>query len=153
MPWLIALRVVSLPATTSSRKNEPSSPGVSLCMPFSSSTSACISVVVMSSRGLSSRSCASVEAVLEQLHARGHELFDRLHVLGIADAEDDVRELEDPLGVGARDAHHVADDLQRQRGRDLADEVALAAERRDAVDDLARLLRARCPRSARPGAA
>ena len=29
MPWLIALRVVSLPAATSSRKNEPSSLGVS----------------------------------------------------------------------------------------------------------------------------
>ena len=28
-----------------------------------------------------------------------HQLFDRLHVLGVADAEDDVRELEDPLGV------------------------------------------------------
>ena len=42
----------------------------------------------------------------------------------------DVRELEDALGVGARDAEHVADDLQRERGRDLAHEVALAAAAR-----------------------
>ena len=88
MPWLIALRVVSLPATTSSRKNEPSSLDVSRCRPFSSSISACISVVVMSSRGFVEPVLGEREAVLEQLHARAHELFHRLHVLGIADTED-----------------------------------------------------------------
>ena len=62
-----------------------------------------------------------------------------LHVLGVADAEDHVGVLEDLLGVFAGDAHHVADDLQRQRRRDLGHEVALA-HRRDAVDDLLRLL-------------
>ena len=106
----------------------------------------------MSSRGFVEPVLGEREAVLEQLHARAHELFDRLDVLGIADAEDDVRELEDALGVLARDAHHVADDLQRERGRDLADEVALA-QRRDAVDDLARLHAHALLDRARPDAA
>ncbi len=53
------------------------------------------------------------EPVLEQLHARAHELFYRRHVLGVADAEDRVGQLEDALVVLAGDAHHVADDLER----------------------------------------
>ena len=136
-----------------SRKNEPSSPGVSLCLPFSSSTSACIE----RGRDVVARVVEAVlrerEAVLEQLHARGHELFERLHVLGIADAEDRVGELEDALGVGARDAEHVADDLQGERGRDLAHEVALAAERRRRGRRSRCACCARSPRSSRPGAA
>ena len=153
MPWLIAVRVVSLPATTRSRKNEPSSLGVSLCF-----------AVLVFHFGLHQRGRDVVariveavlrngEAVLEQLHARAHQLFERLHVLGITDAEDLVRELEDALGVGTGDAEHVADDLQRQRGRDLAHEVALAAERRDLIDDVARLLGAHSLRSARSAGA
>ena len=55
MPWLIALRVVSLPATTSRMKNEPNSWAVSR----SPSSSACISPLVMSSRGFASRSSPS----------------------------------------------------------------------------------------------
>src|SRR5205809_11697 len=80
------------------------------------------------------------EAVLEQLHARGHQLFERRHVLGVTHAEDRVGQLEDALVLGARDPEHVADDLERQARRDLADEIALSAERDRTVDDLARLL-------------
>ena len=76
MPWLIALRVVSLPATTSSKKNEPSSPVVSRCR-----------AVLVFDFGVHERAGDVVarvvepvlrerEAVLEQLHARAHELFD-----------------------------------------------------------------------------
>ena len=140
MPWLIALRVVSLPATTSSRKNEPSSPAVSRCLPFSSSTSACISVVVMSSRGLSSRSSREREPVLEQLHARGHELFHRLHVLGVADAEDDVRELEDALACRSRGMPIMSQMICSGSAAAISLTKSHSPERRDAVDDLARLL-------------
>ena len=54
IPWLIAFRVVSLPATTSSTKNEASSASVST----SSSSVAWISAVVMSSVGFLRRSAA-----------------------------------------------------------------------------------------------
>ena len=57
MPWLMALRVVSLPAATSRMKNEPSSSAVSRwTSPSSPSTSACIIAEVRSSAGFSSRS-------------------------------------------------------------------------------------------------
>jgi len=55
MPWLIALRVVSLPATTRRMKNDPSSWLVSR----SPSTSAWMRAVVMSSRGRVRRASAS----------------------------------------------------------------------------------------------
>ena len=45
-------------------------------------------------------------------------------VLGLELTEDHVGPAEDSLLVLLRDAHHRADDLQRQRGRDLADDVA-----------------------------
>ena len=133
MPWLMALRVVSLPAATSRMKNEPNSCSLRRWP----STSACMSVEVMSSRGPREPLAAEVLGVLEELHAGGHELLDRGGVLRIADAEDGVGELEDAPVVARRDAHHLADDLERQRRGDLADEVALAA-RRDGVDDAAR---------------
>ena len=57
------------------------------------------------------------------------------HVLGIGRTENDVRPGEHGVVVGLRDAHHVADDLQRQARRDLGDEVALALVD-DVVDDL-----------------
>ncbi len=55
MPWLSAVRVVSLPATASRMKNEPSSWGVST----SSSTSALRSAVVRSSPGFDRLNSAS----------------------------------------------------------------------------------------------
>ena len=55
IPQLIALRVVSLPATARRMKNDPNSDGVSRWP----STSACINVDTMSSRGWSRRSWPS----------------------------------------------------------------------------------------------
>ena len=66
IPWLIALRVVSLPATTSRMKNDPNSCGVS-CSP---STSASIMIDVMSSRGVARRSSPSAWAYCEHARAR-----------------------------------------------------------------------------------
>ena len=61
MPWLIALRVVSLPATTRRMKNDANSALVSR----SPSTSACMSTLVMSSRGDAVRSSPSAWAYCE----------------------------------------------------------------------------------------
>ena len=50
------------------------------------------------------------------------------------EAEDDVRVVEDHLGLAFRDPHQVDDDLERERRRDVRDEVAFAALDH-AVDD------------------
>src|SRR5262245_33311903 len=47
-----------------------------------------------------------------------------LDVLGVAEPEDPVGLLEDELRLALGDAHHVADDLERERRRDLGHEVA-----------------------------
>ena len=60
MPWLVAVRVVSLPATASSRKNELKSSSES----FSPSTSALTSVVTMSSPGSRLARSESFEAYM-----------------------------------------------------------------------------------------
>ena len=81
----------------------------------------------MSSVGFVEPVLAERHRHLVQRHERGHEVLDRLHVLGVADAEDHVAaprtRLASPDG-GTPD--HVAHDLERQRRRDLGDEVALA---------------------------
>src|SRR5436309_897031 len=76
--------------------------------------------------------------VLEGLERRCDQLVAAARVLRIADAEDDVRELEDAPVVRRGDAHHVADDAERERRRHLLDEIArpLGGHR---VDDPARL--------------
>ena len=55
IPWVVALRVVSLPATARRTTNQPNSSAVS----FSPSTSAWTSLVTRSSRGSTSRLAAS----------------------------------------------------------------------------------------------
>src|SRR5437867_2219167 len=55
-----------------------------------------------------------------------HDLLDRgrRDPLEVADAEDEVRELEDAPMVGLGNTHHVADDAEGERGGHLPDEVA-----------------------------
>ena len=106
-------------------KNEPNSAGVSRWP----STSACINVDTRSSRGLSRRSWPSCLGVAVHRHGRGEEGLERAAEVGVAGAEDDVRPVEHVALVGGRDAEHVADDLQRQRGGERLDEVALALAR------------------------
>ncbi len=134
MPWLIALRVVSLPATTSRMKNEPNSCGVS-CSP---STSAAIITEVMSSCGLALRSSPSAWAYMNICKRLAHQVLVRGDEVGVAAAEDRVGPVEDLAVVLGGDAHHVADDLERQRRRDVFDEVAgLVGEvGQQAIDDL-----------------
>ncbi len=134
MPWLIALRVVSLPATTSRMKNEPNSWAVS----WSPSTSAAIITDVMSSLRVGPAVLAERLGVHEHLERVRHQVLERADELGVADAEDRVRPLEDLRVVLGRDAHHVADDLEGQGGGDVLDEVALLVGEllEQAVDDL-----------------
>jgi hypothetical protein len=65
----------------------------------------------------------------------GHGFGEIGHVVGIGRTENDVAAVEDVAVLVGGDAHHVADDLQRQRRRDLADEVA-APGVDHAVDDV-----------------
>ena len=61
--------------------------------------------------------------------------------LGVAGAEDHVRPVEDLCGVGVGDAHHLADDLERERCGERLDEVGRAAGVlvEHAIDELCRL--------------
>ena len=120
-----ALRVVSLPATTSRMKNEASSALVS-CSP---SMLAVTSAETRSSRGAWARSAASAGDQVGQRLPGAEQLEHRLvHVLGeelrVGPGQDDVGVGQDHVVLVAGDAHHVADDLQRQPGRDVRHEVA-----------------------------
>ena len=55
--------------------------------------------------------------------------------VGVAGAEDHVRGVEHGVELAAGDAHHVADDQQRERLRERLDEVDLALLAH-VVDDL-----------------
>ena len=123
-PWLMALRVVSLPATTSRMKN-----GGHLGV----GERLAVDVRVDQGGGdVLGRVLPAVGGQVEhqqvELLRRGHERDHRVvasaHVLGVAVGEDDVRRVEDRVVVGGADAHHVADDLERQPGRHLDHEVA-----------------------------
>ena len=64
-----------------------------------------------------------------ELHAGLEDGRDRVlvaHELGVAAAEDDVGGVEHRAELAAGDAHHVADDQQRERLREHLDEVDLA---------------------------
>ena len=129
-PWVMALRVVSLPAVSSRMKKEASSPGVRA----SPSMLVVISAVVRSSVGLVDPVGAELVHQVGELLAGVDEGQHRVgplgDVLGVAVAQDDVGAAEDGGVLGGGHAHHVADDLERERGGDLGDEVALARGRR-----------------------
>ena len=122
-PWEMALRVVSLPATASNTKNEPSSASSNV----SPSTVLLTSAEVRSSVGFRRRaspsswtSWASSDPAVSRavtMSAPGG------HVLGVTGAQDHVGVLEHELVLAVGDAHHLADDPQRQGGGDIGDEV------------------------------
>jgi hypothetical protein len=134
-PQLIALRVVSLPATTSRMKNEASSSGVSRSPSISALTS-CRGDVV-------GRVLPPVAAeVLHQLGEPRCRLQQRVmmsrpvrHVLRVPGPRMMFDRSEDEVVLAGRHAHHVADDRQRQPRGDRRDRVALALLD-DVVDDL-----------------
>ena len=64
--------------------------------------------------------------VVAGVHERQHGVLALGDVLGVAEGQDDVRPAEHRVVVALGHAHHVADDLQREPGRHLGDEVALA---------------------------
>ena len=95
MPCEIALRVVSLPATDSSRKNRLKSMSDS----ESPSTSALSSVVMMSSRGSSRRFSASAWAYMNISTWAWKTSSSADHVLGVLRADHPVAPLEDLVAV------------------------------------------------------
>ena len=77
----------------------------------------------------------SVVSCMPASNMRRHRIAVAAEHVGVAGAEDDVGGVEHGVELAARDAHHVADDQQRERLRDRLDEVDLALLAH-AVDDL-----------------
>ena len=128
--------VVSLPATTSSTKNEPSSVSSS----SSPSTSALTSAEVRSSVGFFLRSSpSSWTSWLSSAPAVSSAPTTSLMSSGPYSGSPAPRmtfvRLEHELVLALGDAHHVADDRQRQGGGDVGDEVAPTLVEQ-VVDDL-----------------
>ena len=134
MPWVIELRVVSLPATASMITKKPNSSSES----FSPSMSAWISV-----------RDDVVGRVLAPLLGHRHRVHDQFHrglrgidvgVLGVLAAGHLVGPAEQLVAVLLRHAEQAGDGLQRQLARHLLDEVAGALGGRG-LGDVLRALR------------
>ena len=63
--------------------------------------------------------------IAEDLKCDLHQIFECPAEVGIACTENYVRPVENLLGVASRDAHHVADDLEREWGCQFLDEIEL----------------------------
>ena len=140
MPWVIELRVVSLPATASMITKKPNSSSES----FSPSMSAWISVVTMSSVGFLPRSSAIFHGVHDQLHRRLRGID--VGVLRVLATGHLVGPAEQLVAVLLRHAQQAGDRLQRQLARHLLDEVAGALGRRGLGDFLGALASSSCSR-------
>ena len=131
IPCEMRLRVVSLPATASSSKNRSNSMSVSR----SPSTSAWSSTLMMSSDGLARFWLGELVRVPE--HLDGRALWRpraRPRTPGPRSRSSGCDHSKSLWRSSCGHAHHLGDDLERQLGRDVDDEVALAALG-DAVDD------------------
>ena len=124
MPWVIELRVVSLPATASMTTKKPNSSSES----FWPSTSASISVVTMSSAGF-------LRPLVGQLHGV-HDQFAsttspgrRRRTRGPSPPIIWLDQSEQLVAVLLRHAEQAGDGLQRQLAGHLLDEVAGALGR------------------------
>ena len=133
MPWVIELRVVSLPATASMMTKKPNSSSES----FSPSMSAWISVVTMSSVGFLPRSSAIGHRVHDQFHRRLRGID--VGVLGVLAAGHLVGPAEQLVAVVLWNAEQAGDGLQRKLARHLLDEVAAALGGRGLGDVLGTL--------------
>ena len=103
MPWVMALRVVSLPATASISTKKPNSSSDSPCP----SISALISLVTMSSRGQPRRSSAMFMLVAEDLDRRPRAGVLLAGQLRVVVADHLVGPGEDLAPVLLRDADQV----------------------------------------------
>ena len=110
MPWVIELRVVSLPATVNVTTNMPNSSSVSW-----PSASASISVLTMSSPGSLALRCANCMAYQINSPVEPSESYSR--ELGVVAADHLVGPVEQLLAVLQRDPEKPGDRLQRQLAR------------------------------------
>ena len=122
MPWVIELRVVSLPATVSVTTNIPNSASVSW-----PSASESISVLTMSSPGSSALRAANCMAY--QINSPVDCQRVVLGELGVVAADHLVGPVEQLVAVLQRNAEQPGDGLQRQLAGDLEDEVAATRPR------------------------
>ena len=65
------------------------------------------------------------QCVSKNLSANTDEVFQSSHELWVANTKDGVGPVEDHLFIRFRNAHHVADDLQRHQSSNFVHEVAL----------------------------
>src|SRR5881397_405741 len=131
-PWLIALRVVSLPGD----EQEDEGPQVLRRQRFA------VHLGVDERRRdvllrMLQATPAEPQPVVAQLVARLRERLLRSAVFGVASGQEAVGEIEQARPVGLGDAHHIADDGHRENRRHLRDKLDLALGS-DGVDDLAR---------------
>ena len=91
----------------------------------SPSTSASTRLVVRSSWGLDPAILGHGAGVGADVHRNLHEFLEIQRQVGVAETEDHVGPVEDPLVVFLGDPHHVADHLQRQRPGQFADHIGL----------------------------
>ena len=118
MPWVIELRVVSLPATASMMTKKPNSSSES----FSPSMSAWISVVTMSSVGFLPRSSAI--AIAYMISSIDDCAGSTSAYSGSVAAGHLVGPAEQLVAILLRHTEQTGDGLQRQLARHLLDEVA-----------------------------
>ncbi len=128
MPWVIELRVVSLPATASRMTKNPNSSSESLWP----STSASTSLVTMSSPGVRGPVGGHLHGVHDQLDRGGHGVVGL--ELGVLVADHLVGPVEQLHPVFLRHTQQAGDGLQRKFARHLLDEVAGPLRRRGLHD-------------------
>ncbi len=120
--WLMRLRVVSLPATTRVTKNRFSSRSSSRSPSISACDQGGHEVVL----GVGPPVVGDGVAVAVDLGGGGGAVLGGgLHV-GVVEADQHVAEVEHLVPVRLGQADHLADHLQRDLGRHLLDELALA---------------------------
>ena len=118
MPWVMELRVVSLPATASRMTKKPNSSSESLWP----STSASISLVTMSSPGILRPVGGHLHGVHDQFDRGAHRVV--AGELGVLVADHLVGPVEQLHAVFLGHPQQSGDGLQRKFARDLLDEVA-----------------------------
>ena len=118
----MALRVVSFPASRQQNEERGYFGG---CKPFTVD----FGLYQAGGQILTGTPAAVVgqrDGVGTHIHRHRDELVEIGRDVGVSEPQDHIRPVEDILMVFLGDAHHVADDLQRQRTGQFGDDVARA---------------------------
>ena len=124
MPWLIAFRVVSLPADRQQHEERSDlllRQALAVELRVDQHRREVVGRLLLAEAGEILRQRGELLPRLQDRRDRLREIGD---VLGIGRAENHVGAVEDVAVLARRDAHHVADDLERQHRGDVGHEVA-----------------------------